>query len=118
MWKAVGLLAAIVLLIVLVPIVDIMTLGPYTTWYNERCFAIAQQHELVGKDEAAVFAVLGRPTFIDRGWDKRCSATGQPTADARWWVTYNYAPCPWFPFAKFQVHLSEGVVDNLEKYDD
>ena len=108
----------LVLLALIAPIVDVIVTGPYTTWYNTRCRRLAEEHHLMGKDERAVVEVLGTPSSVDRGWDKVTTTAGTPTEDARRWVTYNYAPCPWFPYAKFQVHLTGGVVAGLEMFDD
>jgi hypothetical protein len=62
--------------------------------------------------------VLGNPTFADGGWDRWDTDTGEPTPDAEYGTTYNYAPYWFFPFSKFQVHCRDGIVQSIELYDD
>ena len=88
------------ILIFVVPAMDALGHGPYSSWYNRRCQRIADEARLVGKPEADVVKVLGPPTFT---YLQR---------------TYNYAPIPWFPTAKFQVHCQDGVVIGTEQFDD
>jgi hypothetical protein len=78
--------------------------NPYVRRYNERLEKIAIDARLVGGPEAQVRLVLGEPTYIDSGWDRWVTETGEPTPDAKFGTTYNYAPYWFFPFAKFQVH--------------
>lgn len=79
--------------------------GPYATWFNRRCQQLADESRLVGSPESDVVSILGRPTFHYAGDD-----------DAR--RTYNYAPWPFVPTAKFQVHCRDGIVESVEQLDD
>jgi hypothetical protein len=84
---------------------DAITHGPYVCWYNQRCKKLADDAKLVGRPEKDVVKILGPPTFFYPGDN-----------DAQ--RTYNYAPIPMFPTAKFQVHCHDGVVTAVEQFDD
>jgi hypothetical protein len=90
---------------------------PYVRRYNERLERLATESRLIDSAEERVQIVLGNPTFIDRGWDRRDSETGDPVPGAEFRTTYNYAPYPSFPFAVFQVHCRDGIVQGIELYD-
>jgi hypothetical protein len=90
---------------------------PYVRRYNKRLERIATESRLIGSAEERVKLVLGNPTFIDSGWDRWGSETGEPVPSAEFWTTYNYAPYPSFPFAVFQVHCRDGIVQGIELYD-
>jgi hypothetical protein len=92
--------------------------NPYVRQYNERLERISMESRLVGAPEERVRIVLGNPTYIDSGWDRWDTKTGEPTPEAEFGTTYNYAPYWFFPFAKFQVHCRDGVVQGIELYDD
>jgi hypothetical protein len=96
----VAVLATLALLGLVLPALDAASHGPYSTWYNRRCQKIANEAGLVGRPERDVIRVLGAPTY---------------TYGTR---TYNYAPCPWAPTAKFQVHCEGGFVTGVEQFDD
>lgn len=68
-----------VVLAIVVPAVDALGHGPYSTWYNRRCQRIADSSRLVGRPEADVVKILGPPayTYLD--------------------TTYNYVPVPGSP---------------------
>ena len=83
--------------------------GPYTTWYNERCAHLSAQAKLIGRSESEVAKVLGHASSV---WNYE-NIPGEPLT-----TTYNYAPFPWVTSGMFQVHCREGVVQNVEKYDD
>jgi hypothetical protein len=83
---------------------DVGAHGPYVRSYNERLQAMAIEADLVGSSEERVQDVLGAATAI---W-----------SDSSYGTTYNYAPYPGFPYAKFQVHCEDGVVQSIELYDD
>jgi hypothetical protein len=108
-------MVTVVLLIALLLCVGILSLfeavgrGPYTTWHNERCEQLSVRAKLIGKPESDVFKVLGHPSSV---W-KYEDVPGEPTT-----TTYNYAPYPWVASGMFQVHCREGIVQNIEKYDD
>ncbi|MFT3842135.1 MAG: hypothetical protein QM723_34410 [Myxococcaceae bacterium] len=98
--------------------VESANLGPYTTWYNHRLRARAEQVGLVGKPEVEVEKLmgwansdydLGTYKLLPNGDTERTSITGH---------TYDYYPYPWIPFSKFQVHCHNGVVSSLEEFDD
>lgn len=88
-----------VVLTIVLPAVDALGHGPYSTWYNRRCQRIADASKLVGRPEGDVVKILGPPayTYLD--------------------TTYNYVPVPWCPTAKFQVHCKNGVVTGIEQFD-
>jgi hypothetical protein len=92
--------------------------GPYVTRYNENRLELARKHHLIGKPESAIVPLLGKPTFIEREWDTTYMGTGKPTPEAKWYVTYSYAPYRFLPYAVFQVHLTSGTVTSLEMYED
>ena len=92
-------------------------LGPYTSWFNHRLKARAEQAHLVGDSENRVVEVLGAPDNIMEFWD-RLDADGRPADHPEFVRTYEYYPYPWLPFSKFQVHTTGGVVSNLEMFDD
>jgi hypothetical protein len=93
-------LPAVGILAIVLPAMDSLGHGPYSTWYNRRCQQLADAAKLVGRPEADVIKVLGPPlyTYLD--------------------TTYNYAPVSWLPTAKFQVHCEDGVVVAVEQFDD
>lgn len=90
----------------------------YVKSYNFRLDALAKDAKLVGADEDVVEKVLGTPTSVSKEWDRTRMDTGEPTPDAKFTTTYNYAPYPWFPYAKFQVHCEKGKVVSTEMFDD
>jgi hypothetical protein len=92
----------------LVPPMDALSHGPYSSWYNARCQKLADDSGLVGRPERDVVGVLGQPSFSYR----------YPDVGGKWARTYNYAPCNLFPTAKFQVHCVDGVVVGVEQFDD
>jgi len=116
----IALLAYAVTLVFLwgIVIVDVSVQGPYVRAYNERLEKTAIDPGLVGDNEARVEAVLGPATGVYSGWNRWDMETGIPTPDAKYWTTYNYAPYPSFPSAKFQVHCIDGIVQSIELYDD
>lgn len=90
---------------IVIPACDAVSHGPYSVWYNSKCQHLADQAKLVGGPERRIIEVLGRPT----------SFYSREVAGER---TYNYAPFPRFPVAKFQVHCVNGIVVGLEQFDD
>jgi hypothetical protein len=90
---------------VVFPFFDAACHGPYATWFNRECQRRADAAGLVGRPEKDVAGVLGPPTFFYPGDDDTQR-------------TYNYAPWPVFPTAKFQVHCHNGVVTSVEQFDD
>jgi hypothetical protein len=90
------------------PPLDAVSHGPYSSWYNARCQKLADESGLVGRPERDVAGILGPPTFFYR----------YPDVDDKWATTYNYAPCGLLPTAKFQVHCVDGVVVGVEQFDD
>lgn len=91
-------------LVATLAVLDAVHHGPYATWFNRRCQQLADQSGLVGRPESDVIPILGRPTFHYVDDDSR--------------RTYNYAPWPLLPTAKFQVHCRDGIVDFVEQFDD
>ncbi len=87
------------------PVFDAVCHGPYATWFNRDCQRRANEVGLIGRPEKDVVSVLGTPTFHYAGDDD---------SDR----TYNYAPWPLFPTAKFQVHCHGGIVTGVEQFDD
>lgn len=87
------------------PIFDALSHGPYATWYNRDCQRRADAAGLVGRPERDIVPILGPPTYHYPGDN-----------DSR--RTYNYAPWPSFPTAKFQVHCRDGIVTAVEQFDD
>jgi hypothetical protein len=106
-----GVLAAIGLFVLVLPALDAGSHGPYSTWYNRRCQRLADRAGLIGRPELAVVRVLGSPTFTYE-FPEVYPDIG------KWTRTYNYAPCPWAPHAKFQVHCQAGIVIDVEQFDD
>src|SRR5215472_8600169 len=109
-----------VIMAVLVPVlkaIDAMTHGPYARAFNQRCQGLADRAGLVGSPKTDVVKVLGEPTSVWRYWSGM-DQTGRPAAGAYIITTYNYAPCPFVPFGKFQVHCDGGIVKATEQLDD
>lgn len=100
---------AIVLLVLLgTPIYifcDVIFHGPHTVAFNRECSRIVREQNLIGQSPAVVRAALGEPTSI--------RTHGSPGD-----FTWNYAPHPSFPFAKFQAHFSAGTLRSTEAFDD
>jgi hypothetical protein len=92
--------------------------NPYVRAFNERLEKLAVDAKLVGDREERIQSVLGFPTSTYSGWNITDMETGQPTPNAKYNTTYNYAPYWFFPFAKFQVHCTGGIVQSIELYDD
>jgi hypothetical protein len=105
-------------LLFVLPWLDLVAHGPYVIWYNNYYLNTATRASLIGKPEGEVRRVLGAPTFTYEGWNRWSTETGEPTADAEYGRTYNYAPYAWLPFAKFQVHCRDGIVQSVEQFDD
>ena len=91
--------------------------GPYTSRFNRRLKAQAEQAHLVGGPVDRVAAVLGSPDNVMESWEVMRS-DGRPARGAEFVTTYEYYPYPWLPFSKFQVHTMAGVVRSLEMFDD
>ena len=104
-WALIPLILGSMALVGTLPVLDAVHHGPYATWFNRRCQQLADDSGLVGGPESHVIPILGRPTFHYAGDD-----------DSR--RTYNYAPWPLLPTAKFQVHCRDGIVDSVEQFDD
>jgi hypothetical protein len=94
-----------VLMGVVFPIFDAACHGPYATWFNRDCQRRVDEAGLIGRPERDIISILGCPTFHYAGDD-----------DSQ--TTYNYAPWPLFPTAKFQVHCHNGIVTGVEQFDD
>ena len=62
--------------------------------------------------------MLGNQAFSHSSWNKTVTKTGEPTSDAEYGTTYNYAPYWFFPDLKFEVHCRGGSVRGIELYDD
>jgi hypothetical protein len=92
--------------------------NPYVRAYNEHLEKLAVDANLVGDNEERVQSVLGSATSTYEGWNITDMETGQPTPEAEYITTYNYAPYWFCPLAKFQVHCRRGVVHSIELYDD
>lgn len=103
--SAAAAIAACLVLVICFAFLDATGRGPYATWYNHECKRLADEAGLVGKTEREVVAILGPPTFHYAG-------------DNDSQRTYNYAPWPMFPTAKFQVHCHHGIVTGIEQFDD
>ena len=99
-------------------IINVNPSNPYLRQYNERLERIATEAGLVGSTEERVRIQLGKPTFSHSSWHKTVTKTGEPTSDAEYGTTFNYAPYWFFPFSKFQVHYRGGIVRGNELYDD
>jgi hypothetical protein len=94
---AITTLAGLGMLGLTIPVFDAAFHGPYSTWYNHHCQRLADQAHLVGRPECEVIKVLGLATHTYE-YPEVYPDIG------KWTRTYNYAPCPWTPTAKFQVH--------------
>jgi hypothetical protein len=105
------------LLLILAASWESAEVGPYTSWFNNRLLAKAEQAHLVGSSADRVVKVLGQPDNIMRFWEV-LDADGRPAIHAQFVTTYEYYPYPWLPFSKFQVHTTGGVVRTLERFDD
>ena len=102
-WAVVG-----ILLLLLVPayvVCDVVFHGPQVVRFNQRCERIVKEKKLIGQLPEAVESALGKPTSV-YSYDDPGS------------FTYNYAPHPSFPFAKFQAHFKDGKLKSIELYDD
>ena len=83
---------------------DVLSLGPYTRWYNHDLWRRAHVENLIGRPANEVVPILGRATDV---WNMGGDA-----------VTYNYHPLPGIPCRKFQVHCHGGIVTGVEMFDD
>jgi flagellar basal body-associated protein FliL len=103
----VGLIVVIFLLIasVVYVVCDVVFHGPQIVRYNQRCERIVKEENLIGQLPKAVEAALGTPTSVY--WYDEVGS-----------FTLNYAPHPWYPYAKFQVHFNDGRLKSVELYDD
>jgi hypothetical protein len=99
-------------------VIDALYHGPYSAAFNRRCQRVADRAGLLGSPEGNVTRTLGEPTSVWRYWSAVCMETGRPSPGAYLITTYNYAPCPFAPFGKFQVHCAGGIVRNTEQLDD
>lgn len=97
---------------------DVVTIGPYTRWYNQSRNDLALQTQLVGRPESDVEKILGPASDISRSWTTTDIDTGLPVAGSRFVTTFNFAPLFFFPVSKFQVHCEHGTVQSLEMFDD
>ena len=84
---------------------DVIFHGPQVIRFNKQCEKIVKEKNLIGKLPTAVETALGSPTSTD-SYDEVGS------------FTYNYAPHPFFPLAKFQAHFKNGELKSIELYDD
>lgn len=84
---------------------DVRFHGPQVVKFNEQCQEIVKNQNLIGQLPSAVETALGKPTSVY-------------TYDEANSFTYNYAPHPSFPFAKFQAHFKDGILNSIELYDD
>ena len=101
--------------------IEVRSLGPYTRWFNERMMARATAGGLIGKPETSVEPLLGRANDVqDYSSGYIISAHGGvvDAPGAKKIRTFNYYPYPQIPLSKFQVHCTEGIVTNLEMFDD
>jgi len=98
--------------------IDALCHGPYATAFNWRCQQLADRAGLVGRPEGEVVQVLGAPSSVWRWWSMVNMQTRRPAPGAYLVATYNYAPCPYVPSGKFQVHCTGGIVRNTEQLDD
>ena len=85
---------------------DVSYHGPQVVRFNNRCNQIVSDRHLIGQAPDAVKAALGPPTSVITYEDR----AGH--------FTFNYAPHPSFPFAVFQAHFSDGVLNSTELFDD
>jgi hypothetical protein len=108
---AIATVAGFGILVLTTPVFDAAFHGPYSTWYNQRCQRLADQAHLIGRPEREVLHVLGLATYTYE-YPEVYPDVGT------WTRTYNYAPCPWAPTAKFQVHCQAGIVIGMEQFDD
>jgi hypothetical protein len=97
---------------------ELTTTGPYTRWYNQSRYDLAVREQLVGRPETDVEKVLGPASDVWRRWTTTNMETGRPVAGSRFVTTFNYAPFPFLPVQKFQVHCEHGKVQSLEMFDD
>jgi hypothetical protein len=99
--------AAVVCLVVptIYGVCDVIFHGPQVVYFNERCERIVRSQGLIGKPPEIVIEALGEPTSV---YDY-----GEPGG-----FTLNYAPHPWFPFAQFQAHFTNGKLSGTELFDD
>ena len=93
------------------------SLGPYTSWFNNRLLSRAESAHLVGASQDLVEKALGKPDNVMQFWEvlgpDKSSAPG-----AKFVTTFEYFPYPFLPFSKFQVHCVDGLVRTLERFDD
>lgn len=95
--------AVIAILLAIVPpvvlFIDAGSHGPYACWYNAHMQRLSDEAGLVGRPEADIVRVLGKPSYTYGS------------------STYNYCPCPFSPYGKFQVHCEGGTVIGVEQHD-
>lgn len=84
---------------------DVLFHGPQVVRFNERCESIIKSRGLIGQSPEAVREALGEPT----SWYEY----GEPGH-----FTFNYAPHPSLPYAKFQAHFRNGKLASTELFDD
>ena len=93
------------------------SLGPYTSWFNNRLLSEAESAQLVGASQELVEKVLGKADNVRQFWEV-LGPDKLPAPGAKFVTTFEYFPYPFLPFSKFQVHCVDGSVRTLERFDD
>ena len=81
------------------------------------------QNNLKGKPEHDVEPLMGKADSTSITTEKGVWKTTEKGKIPVWrlherWVTFNYYPLPLLPVGKVQVHCKDGMVDNIELFDD
>ncbi len=118
-WRIIAI-CQIALLIALpvLALMDSLSVGPYTRYFNYSMYNKAMEAGLVGANEERVEQVLGKASYCYSGWTSTYIDSGKPTPHSRCITTYNFSPLMIMPMAKFQVHCEDGKVISLELFDD
>lgn len=90
----------------------------YIHKYNMSLSQRAIGAGLIGAPEDTVENVLGRASYKTSGWNMTDMETGKPTDDAKFSTTYCYAPYPFIPYQRFEVHCANGKVTSIEMFED
>lgn len=118
-WR-ISAICQIVLLIALpvLALLDNLSVGPYTRYFNHSMYNRAMEARLVGDNEERVEQVLGKASYSYSGNTSTYIDSGMATSHSRFVTTYNFCPLRIMPMAKFQVHCEDGKVISLEMFDD
>jgi hypothetical protein len=92
--------------------------GPYTAWYIRHRQALIPRTGLIGRSDAEVERVLGRPTRIDDvPAPSIVHADGRVTLLRRPYRRFTYAPYSWLPFNHLVVFSEDGIVTSFRVRD-